>query len=188
MEEKCRKKSFYVFNMALTVFVTLFVLTACAIRTCRSSSTARIQQFRCDTLMRESVGDSICMLLMESQNVKVTALKFVDDSVRSSVGQEMKLNKSQRDIVRFILVNRKNCLSDSVVYGKFFPSFWMKFVSGCQACTLNFDFALRKWNICDSKGKMLVQYDLKTDEMLRFACILYPDCTYFNSLLNKEGK
>ena len=101
------------------------------------------------------------------------------------------MRKALGDSVYTVLTEAKavtapsNYVSNDTVYGKYVPNFSLTFnAAKGQSCVANFDFGLGKWNICDSKGKEIVRYDLPTTDVLRLANQLFPECKYFSELLN----
>ena len=105
------------------VFALLFFLVGCtAYRGCRMS---RIEQtMKTDTIIRNSVGDSIYTILMNSKEIKAIS--------NDSTINFLRLNRTQRDILRFIIADVDNYESDLAVYGKFVSSIQFKYsYKGC---------------------------------------------------------
>lgn len=157
------------------------IAIALAFATCSADINEKgsVRSVTTDSLFRSSVGDSIYFLLMKSKNVQAHLISSKDSVQREKV---FRLNRTQREILRFILTDEENYRSDAVVYGRFLPTFHIVFKERKQICTLCYDFGLRKWGICDEKRNVYKQYDLPLGNMLRFARMLFPEDNLINEL------
>ena len=91
-------------------------------------------------------------------------------------------------LVQFIISNPKNYDGDMAVYGQFMPCFKLTFIRKKESCILNFDFGLKKWTVCDSKGKGIKTYNLPSDDMLRLANMLFPENDLYKKQINTIQK
>lgn len=177
-------------QISLSMVVAVSVIFAFSFLTCSSKNEVvindGIQQIKTDNVMYQVLGDSIGELLSSSKCVKLSICELGNDSVR--LWKSLRFRKEERSILRFILGNPQNYQSDKKVYGRFFPSFQIFLKKGKSKCTLNFDFGLRKWNVCDENGKEVKRFDLNSNEMLRFAQMQFPEDKFINELVNKKGK
>jgi len=176
----------------VSIRVTMILIIACSIVTSCSAQPNKLKKnddfVLKDSVMRKAVGDSIYSILTKAKSVSASVkLKAKDNKSDSIV--TVKVNKNDKYVLNFILTAPSNYETNDTVYGKYLPNFSLKFTaSKGKVCTANFDFGLRKWNICDSQGKEIVIYDLPTNDVLRLANQLFPNCEYFNVLLNTPIK
>lgn len=176
----------------ISIRVTMILIIACSIVTSCSAQPNKLKKDENvalkDSVMRKAVGDSIYSILTEAKSLSASVkLKTKDNKTDSIV--TVKVNKNDKYVLNFILTAPSNYETNDTVYGKYLPNFSLKFTaSKGKVCTANFDFGLKKWNICDSQGKEIVIYDLPTNDVLRLANQLFPNCEYFNVLLNTPIK
>lgn len=177
----------------LTTKLAIFVFMACSFATSCSAHPSNSRNrdgssLSKDSVMRKAVGDSIYTILTEAKNVTASLkLKTMDNRKDSIVN--VKVAKNDKYVLNFVLSAPSNYESNDTVYGKYFPNFSLTFAaSKNRTCVANFDFGLKKWNLCDAKGKEIVRYDLPTADVLRMANQLFPDCKYFCELLNTPRK
>ncbi len=141
-----------------------------------------------DSVMRKALGDSIYTILKDAKTVSASLKLKTKDNKNDSI-VKVKVAKNDKYVLNFILSAPSNYESNDTVYGKYIPNFSLTFnAAKKQSCAANFDFGLKKWNICDSKGKEIAKFDLPTMDVLRMANLLFPDCDYFNVLLNAPNK
>lgn len=175
------------FSMLSTFRALMMFAAACLITTSCSAHPSIKEKANIivkDSVMRAAVGDSIYRIITDANKVvAVVKLKTSDNKKDSIVS--VKVNKMDKYVLNFILTAPSNYESNDTVYGKYFPNFSLNFTaSKGRKCTANFDFGLKKWNICDSEGKEIVIFDMPTNNVLRLANKLFPDFKYFNTLLN----
>lgn len=174
-------------KLAIVVFVASLIATSCSAHpspTGNRNESATVK----DSIMRKAVGDSIYTILTEAKTVTASLKLRTKDNKNDSI-VKVKVGKNDKYVLNFILTAPSNYESNDTVYGQYVPNFSLTFcASKNQTCVANFDFGLRKWNICDAKGKEIVKYDLPTIDVLRMASQLFPDCKYFSELLNAPKK
>ena len=85
--------------------------------------------------------------------------------------------------MKFIATNPKNYMTDTTVYGVFMPQFQAIYANKKAKVTLKYDFGLRKWGIFNAENEKIAMFDLVSDNMLRFACKMFPDNKFFHELL-----
>jgi len=183
----------FIFFNRLTIKVVMVVIMASSIAT---SCSARPSSFDSrddsvvnkDSVMCKALGDSIYTILTEAKTVSASLKLKTKDNKNDSI-VKVKVAKNDKYVLNFILSAPSNYESNDTVYGKYLPNFSLTFnAAKNQSVVANFDFGLRKWNICDAKGKEIIKYDLPTTDVLRMANKLFPDCKYFNELLNSQKK
>lgn len=165
------------------MFAMFAVVVGCSARTGRTSEAKDITVEK-DTVMRKALGDSIYNILVEAKNVNASLkLKTADNKNDSTVN--VKIGKNDKYVLRFILSDPSNYKSNDTVYGQYVPNFSLQFTaSKGKTCKANFDFGLKKWNICNAKEEEIAKFDLPTDEVLRMANLIFPDCELFKVLIN----
>lgn len=173
-------------RVAMIFIITCSVVTGCSAQSRKQKKNDAVVMR--DSVMRKAVGDSIYNILIKSRGVLASVKLKTQDGKNDSI-VAVKVNKNDKHVLNFILTAPLNYESNDTVYGKYMPNFSLNFItSKDKSCTANFDFGLRKWNICDAQGKEIVIYDLPTNDVLRLANQLFPDCEYFNILLNTPTK
>ena len=177
-------------QISLSMVVSVAIVLAFSFLTCSAKNETVMndgkQQIEVDSIMYQALGDSIGDLLSKSKCVKLIIHELENDSVK--LQKSLRFRKTERSILQFILSNPWNYQSDNMVYGRFLPSFQILIKKGNEECTLNFDFGLRKWNVCDKMGKEIKRFDLNSNEMLRFAQMQFPEDKFINELLKIEKK
>lgn len=159
-------------------FAALFSFAAC-------TAQAKVREgelaYQCvsDSVVLQSVGDSIYTILTKSTEVHASIIGSKEHS-------DLRLRKSMRTILHFILSDVDNVKCNTTVYGKFMPTFRLVFTYKKRQCTLDYDFALKKWHVCNADGKRIKEFDLKSTDMLRFALMIFPNDTFMNQLINSK--
>lgn len=175
-----------------TKFVVAFIAANFTMTSCSACPTNMIEDnnltIQKDSVMRKAVGDSIYTILTNAKSVSASLKLNAKDNKTDSI-VNVKVAKNDKYVLNFILSAPSYYESNDTVFGKYVPNFTLIFkASKGRSCSANFDFGLRKWNICDASGNEIVKFDLPTSDVLRFANQLFPDCEYFNVLLNSQQK
>jgi len=185
MKKETKMMNSFGYRIAISIVFALLVCTGCSAYS--SSAASSSPSVETDSVMINAIGDSVYSIITGAKKVKAEAVKLGNDST-SNVG-EITVDSKDISLLRFIISDPQNFLSDAIVYGKFRPCFTLTFISKKkETCIVNFDFGLRKWNVCDSKGRTLKKFDLSSNNMLRLANILFPGNKYFVTLINTEQK
>ena len=169
------------------ICVTVFwaIVSTLALATCSAgmgrSNQRILSGLKNDSIVRQAVGDSIFTFISKAKIVEMSLLTAPQDSLAKS--ESIKLNRSERGILGFVLCDIRNFQSNDTVYGKFQPTLRITYKRKMQICILNFDMGLGKWNICDKNGVELRRYDLEAYNLLRFACMMFPEDEFINELL-----
>ncbi len=170
----------------MMVIIACFVVISCSAQSNKLKQNEDV--VKKDSVMRKAVGDSIYTIMTKAKSVSASLKLKTKDNKNDSV-ITVKVNKRDKYVLNFILTAPTNYETNDTVYGKYLPNFSLNFVAPKgRNCTANFDFGLRKWDVCDSQGKQIVIYDLPTNDLLRLANQLFPNCEYFNVLLNTPKK
>ncbi len=170
-------------TIVFLAIVTAFIFATCSAHT-ESLTGSKRQPMETDSIMRQSLSDSIYTPLMKAKEIRAFSFNTKDNSHQKI----RRLNRVQREILRFILTDIQNYQNNITVYGKFVSMFQLTFCYKGNLCILTFDFGLNKWQLCDKTRKPLKQYDLKTGNMLRFAHLIFPEDNLINELINTNQK
>ena len=163
----------------MLMMVVIATTTSCSAKDSNSKSTSH-SIVATDTIMHKAVGDSIYRIITGAKKVEITSLPLQSDSIKQTISK--KVSSKELELMKFIATNPKN-YTDTIVYGVFLPQFQAVYNKKKEKVTLKYDFGLRKWGVFDAEGKQIVMYDLVSDNMLRFACKMFPDNQFFNELL-----
>lgn len=134
-----------------------------------------------DTIMCKAIGDSTYRIITKAKKVEIASLPLLSDSIKQAISK--KVSSKELELMKFIATNPKNYMTNETVYGVFMPQFQAVYTQKKAKITLKYDFGLRKWGIFDADDKQIAMFDLVSDNMLRFACKMFPDNPFFNELL-----
>ncbi len=174
-------------EILLSLF-SLFVFSGCSANHKQMNRLVVNSAEIADTIMRSAIGDSIYHIIAEAKKIKAEAITLSNDSLKRATFVMTDVKSKYKPLVLFLLSSPLNYQSDNIVYGKFMPCFTLTFTKKKESCIINFDFGLQKWEICDSKGRMIKKFDYPSIDMLRFANILFPNNNFFKTLINAYKK
>lgn len=137
-----------------------------------------------DSLVHNALGDSLYSVITTSK--RVMAVLPTNPADKESLPQEVRLDKKFLPVVEFILTDSKNYESNAIVYGLFRAGFTLVFEQRSKSYNAEFDFGLKKWRICDAAGNVLMTFDLKSSEMLRFATRVFPEDANLRGFLDTD--
>ena len=142
--------------------------TNCSAKVPSDKSTSK-QVVATDTIMQKAVGDSIYRIITNAKKVEITSSPLQSDSLKQTISR--KVSSKDLELMKF------------TVYGVFMPQFQATYTQKKASVILKYDFGLRKWGIFDTEDKQIAMFDLVSDNMLRFACKMFPDNQFFHELL-----
>lgn len=155
-----------IFSQCLWVFLLLMTVSAC-----HAAKSAKMVQS--DSCLAKALGDSISQIVTSAKNIKAYVWK--SENHKDIKTNAKRLNKSQRGILHFILADSCMVKGNAIVYGKFTPCLGFVFKKSCsKKVYIDVDLGLGKWAVSDSKGKLLKQFDIEGNDLLRFSAMLYP--------------
>ena len=171
-------------------FRTMPMLMVCTVFSlfCESCNSSSLVSPVDSVIMKSEVGDSIYRIITEAKKIKAEEIKLAADTTKAEKQNILNVNSKYVPLVLFAVSDPKNFGGNTVSFGSFIPCFKLTFVRKEETCTLNFDFGLKKWNICDNTGKDIKRYDLSSDNMLRIANMLFPENDLYKKLINIEKK
>lgn len=167
-----------IFSQCLWVFLLLMTVSAC-----HAAKNSRVVQT--DSCLAKALGDSISQIVTSAKSIKAYVWKSENHKdIKTNV---KRLNKSQRGILHFILADSNMVKGNAIVYGKFTPclGFVLK-KSWFKKVYINIDLGLGKWAVCDGKGKLLKQFDIEGNDLLRFSAMLYPSDEFIVGIYNNR--
>lgn len=167
---------------------SLLVVMAGTMTNCSAKTpiTKSPNAFESDTLVVKELGDSICSLLERARKIRAFTITLPGDSLTHI--QSVSVPTTDKALVKFIVTDPANYETDVVTYGKFAPQFGMSFSTRKAAVFIYYDFGLHKWQIKNDKGDVILERDLKSRDMFRYARIIFPDNDFFNALYQEEQK
>lgn len=163
------------------MLVVIATATSCSAKRLGNKGNVTPPIVATDTLMHKAVGDSIYRIIKNVKRIEISSLKLESDSLSQMITQ--KVPSSELGLLKFIATNPKNFMSNTIVYGNFIPQFQATYTTKKAMVTLKYDFGLRKWGIFNAEDKEIAMFDLSSDNMLRFACKMFPDNQFFHELL-----
>lgn len=176
------------YEIAISLLFALLVCTGCLANPSNATESYK-SQAKTDSIMRKAVGDSIYNIITNAKKVVAEEIKMTVDSTKVIVRRKsINVKTKYIPLAQFIVSDPKIYVSNLTSYGKFFPCFKLTFTKKKEKCILNFDFGLKKWNVCDSKGKQIKMYDLPSDDMLRLANMLFPENDLYKNLINTDKR
>ena len=143
-------------------------------------------QTETDSVMRNVIGETLYKIIIQAKQVKAEEIKFKNDPVDSIATTKVSVSRKYLPLVQFIVSSPSNFRENKPVFGKFMPCFKLIFIKKKETCEMNFDFGLKKWNLCDGNGKVIRSYDLTSDDMLRLANMLFPENELYKNLINSN--
>lgn len=140
------------------------------------------------TPIDSTTRDSIYKIITEAKKVKAEVIKPTNDTTKTAKDVAIDLKSKYIPLVQFILSDPKIYRGNLTTYGHFMPCFKLTFIKKKEVCVLNFDFGLKKWNICDGDGKQIKMFDLSSDDMLRLANMLFPENKLYKNQINTDKR
>lgn len=176
------------FRLAIMSMLALFAFTGCSAHPSTTNTSGSQPPAETDSVIRTAIGDSIYKVIIEAKKTKAEEIKLTNDTTKSVKDVAIDVKVKYIPLVQFILTDPKIYHGDLATYGNFMPCFKLTFIKKKETCVLNFDFGLKKWNICDSTGKQIKMFDLSSDDMLRLANMLLPENELYKNLINTDKR
>lgn len=176
------------FRLAVMSMFALFAFTGCSAHPSTTNTSGGQPSTVTDSVVRNAVGDSIYKIITEAKKVKTEEIKLTNDTTKTAKEVTIDIKSKYIPLVQFILSDPKIYRGDLATYGNFMPCFKLTFIKKKEVCVLNFDFGLKKWNICDGEGKQIKMFDLSSDDMLRLANMLFPENILYKNLIKTDKR
>lgn len=168
----------YLFNARIIELVALlFFATSCTAKVTNENKTGNVA-VHSERVLKKALGDSISHIILKAKNVEIST-----DSCQSR-----KLNEDARAVVRYIIADSCNFSTDTKVFGQFVPYLSIKFSHYKKSIVVLYDFRLHKWMIKGANEKLLCMFDLKSNDILRFASLALPEDKYINEFVKQQQK
>lgn len=175
-------------RLSIMLMLALFAFTGCSAHPSTTNTSGSQPPTETDSVMKSAVGDSVYKIITEAKKIKAEEIKLTNDTTKSVKDAALDVKAKYVPLVQFILTDPKIYRGDLVTYGNFMPCFKLTFIKKKETCVLNFDFGLKKWNVCDGTGKQIKMFDLSSDDMLRLANMLFPENELFKNLINTDKR
>ena len=176
------------FRFVIMSMFALFAFSGCSAHSSKTNTSDGQPFTETDSVVRNAVGDSIYRIIIKAKKVKAEEIKLTKDTTQTVKDETIDVKSKYVPLVQFILTDPKIYHGDLATYGNFMPCFKMTFIRKKEICVLNFDFGLKKWNVCDGTGKQIKMFDLSSDDMLRFANMLFPKNELYKNLINTDKR
>ena len=176
------------YRLVLMSVLTLFAFTGCSAQPDMTNTSDLQSYFQTDSVMRTAIGDSIYKIITEAKKIKAEEIKLTSDTTKTAKEVAIDVKAKYVPLVQFILADPKIYRSNLTTYGSFMPGFKLTFIKKKESCILYFDFGLKKWNVCDNTGKQIKMFDLSSDDMLRFANMLFAKNDLYKNLINTDKR
>lgn len=170
-KNRCRLLLFLLFTIGLTNSMR-----------CGASELISTASLQNDSTIARVLGDSIYGIIKNAKEIEVSTIIMQNDTTRKK--SCIKIGKQDRSLVDFIVLNPMDYKSNIPVWGLMLPTLNVKFSTKKAVIYFEYDFGLRKLRVTDYIGKQLLMFDLKSDNMIRFASLLFPNDPYFKEMLN----
>lgn len=155
-------------NVGLIILLILVCNCSCsAKKKTKNRNYAAIEQS--NAVLSAAIGDSITDILINARHVEICT-----DSCQKE------LSADERSIVRYVLADKKNLSTDMKVFGEFVPYLRINFHHKRKSITILYDFNLHKWMMKGANDALLCMYDLKSNEIIRFAQFVLPQDKEFS--------
>ena len=176
------------FRIAIMSMLALFAFTGCSAHPSTTNTSGSQPSTETDSVMRSAIGDSIYRVITEAKKIKAEEINLTNDTTKSVKDVAIDVKSKFVPLVQFVLTDPKIYHGDLATYGNFMPCFKLTFIKKKEVCILNFDFGLKKWNVCDGTGKQIKMFDLSSDDMLRLANMLFPENELYKNLINTDKR
>lgn len=171
--------------MQLKAITTLLAAIFAIATPCLARDVASVKVYPChtsasDSIMHKAIGDSICNIICKAKHIEITSLASPSDTLSHDFSR--RVPASEMRLVKFIVMNPKNYTTNVTKFGVFMPQIQLRFKAKRAEIMLKYDFGLRKWGVFDASGKEIAIFDLWSDNMLRYACNVFPHNQFLNEM------
>lgn len=168
----------------LVCLACLFASANCMAGCRKASFSKRVVRYsQIDSLMKNSIGDSISALIYRSKHVTAERINIKNDTL--TVLKKRKLSAEECGVLRFLMASSEKYVGNAVVFGHFSPNVRFTFETRKAKCQLLMDFGLRQAIVRDAEDKDIAKISLKEEDFLKFANTLFPDDEYLTFLLKQ---
>ena len=134
-------------------------------------------------VLKDSLGDSICSIIVSSRKVKVERL--ITNQSQSEKTPTKWLSKEEIGLATFLLMANDSIANPSPVFGKYSPNVKFTFFSKNSFVEVEIDFGLQQVSYIAKDAK---KFDLRENYLLKFCNMLFPNDEYLSFLLKERMK
>jgi hypothetical protein len=167
-------------TILLCVILSL-ICEGCSARTPKKQNF--IMKEMINPVVKDSLGDSICNIIVSSEKVKVERLT-ANQSLSEKVPTKW-LSKKETGVATFLLMANDSITHPSPVFGKYSPNVKFTFFSKKRFVVVEVDFGLQQ--VCYI-GEETKKFDLRDSYLLKFCNMLFPNDEYLSFLLKERTK
>ena len=142
-----------------------------------------IMQEMINPVLKDSLGDSICSIIVSPKKVKVERL--VTNHSQPPIMSAKWLSKEEIGIATFLLMANDSITKQSPVFGKYSPNVKFSFFSKKSLVIVEVDFGLQQ--VCFI-GRETKKFDVRENNILKFCNMLFPNDEYLSFLLKERTK
>lgn len=173
--------SFKTVQTFLLLAISTLICGGCNARTPKKQNF--IMKEMINPVLKDSLGDSICSIILSSKKVKVERL--IAKQSNSSKTPSKWLSKEEIGIATFLLMANDSIKNQSPVFGKYSPNVKFTFFSKKRFVVVEIDFGLQQ--VCFI-GKETQKFDLRENYVLKFCNMLFINDEYLAFLLKERTK
>lgn len=124
--------------------------------------------------MDPAVRDSLIQVIAGASVKRISTVGY-DADTTAWASRKKALSAADKERFQFLLLDKSNFQSDVTVFGRFMPSVRVTMKSGGRKLLVSLDFGLSKWSLTDLKSGEEWRFDLRSEELLRWAWLQFPD-------------
>lgn len=182
-----KKNWFFKLGLSAVLLAISFVAAtaSCSTKSSKSQKAKKVSKMTYDnSTFDNAVGDSIQTIIMSA---KVTAMLTTTDSLKAQPMQFV-LSREDAQVLRFLVSDPQMFIENVQSYGIVMPQVRYLFEkSKSEKVEVGLDFGLRKWILVDGTGKIVKQYALAKNDLLRFSQNLFPSDELITNLYNSSN-
>ena len=166
-----------------TLFLCFLLLLGCSDCNARKSKKQSFMKEIISPILKDSLGDSLCSIIIDAERIKVKRLSTKTDSLEKNSTKW--LSKREMGIASFLIIANSNYSHPSLVYGKYSPNVSFTFYSKKGHIDVEIDFGLKR--MC-FHGEKAVFLDINEDYLLKLCNMLFPNDKYLSFILKEITK
>lgn len=171
-------------NRVLTFQLCIMLSLTCVSCNARTpKKQALIMKELISPVLKDSLSDSICNILLSSEKVKVERL--IANPSQSKKMPTKWLSKKETGMATFLLIASDSITHPSQVFGRYSPNVRFTFYYKKSSVVAEIDFGLQQ--VCFI-GKDETKFDVKENYLLKLCNMLFPNDEYLSFLLKERTK
>lgn len=173
--------SFKTMQTFLLFAILSLICEGCSARTPKNQNF--IMNEMMNPVLKDSLGDSICNIIVSSKKVKVERLN-ANQSQPSKMTSKW-LSKEEIGMATFLFMANDSITKQSPVFGRYSPNVKFTFFSNKSFVVVEVDFGLQQ--VCFI-GRETKKFDVRENYILKFCNMLFPNDEYLSFLLKERKK